>query len=168
MVTHETAHVRFERGASAGITTRDATSFTELDELFALLSEFPLFFREARREQPTPEKQEERSRGVMRRLINKPGEGIRGILTRLRCLHPCDVVDANVRTVFRAASVGWSREDVRLALSELADPSNHLGWPIPPPPTVGAPAPPPRPRPSPLYRPRGGFYDALGRTEEDL
>jgi hypothetical protein len=81
----------------------------------------------------------ERRRKIRKQLASQYLHGeqnIRGILTQLRCLNPCDEVNRMVRATFEAATSNWPRWLRDAALDVLTDPANGLGWPMPPSPRV--------------------------------
>jgi len=165
-ITHEVAHVQFDRRPPSGLGTPDVISQFELSELNSLLSEFPVGYRYVMSGSDPQAVKDDAIRNAIRIYINKPGEGIRGILTKLRCINPCTDVDRNVRIVFEAQTARWPREMRDTYLGELTDPSNHLGWPIPAAPTLRPPAPE-RPKFGPLYVPRTDFIQQAERSAEN-
>jgi Domain of unknown function (DUF4157) len=145
MLTHEAAHARFNKQPPAGTPkfdgtlTRETISYKELSELFAQLSEFPLFYEEGMSGEATRSEKLKRVRQLytdryLQRTM-KITEDIPGILLRLRCLNSCSEVDTMLGSVLRNVTQGWQAE-VRQALTTiLTDPSLGLHWPAPPQPS---------------------------------
>jgi hypothetical protein len=158
-LTHEVEHGRFDKSPAAGITARDNVSMFELGELNSILSEFPVMYRKTMAIQGKDKEEAKRSfiRNWIVDYILHDSENIRGILTKLRCLNPCDKVEASVKAVFLAQASGWTVEERNLMLSFLTDPAMRLNWPMPPPPPTFTFPVPEHPKQGPLYRPRGSF-----------
>jgi hypothetical protein len=167
IMTHEVSHVTFEKRTPSGITTRDEDSITELSELNSELSEFPVHYEHIASATTSQSEIKQKMQAVIRRYIQRDGESIGGILRRLRCINPCADVDKSVTAVFNTQTANWPREVRRIVLNELADPANHLAWPIPPEPDVAPPAPE-RPKFGPLYQPRGTFVPEMERSTTGL
>jgi hypothetical protein len=168
MFVHELGHEEFDRLRSTPIQTVDRVSQFELNELFAQLSEWPQAYRWASRQQATEVRRRAYLHDQVNVMVGNGREDIRGILTKLRCLNPCDDVHAAVRAVWNAVSASWPPEMRTALLRELTDPERHLGWPVPPPPAAIPVPMPERPRFGPLYEPRRDFRDRVLQSVEDL
>jgi Domain of unknown function (DUF4157) len=142
ILTHEMAHIRFTLAPPSGLPKVGDVALSELDELNALLSEFPLGYRHVMSMGLEEEVKAQRIDTAIATYIEKRGEGIRGILTKLRCVASCDDVNTSVRRVFEAQTASWPQQVRDVLLSALADPSNRLQWPMPPPPRAGLPPAP--------------------------
>jgi hypothetical protein len=142
MLTHEAAHARFEQAPPPGMPkfdgtlTRETVSHKELSELFAQLSEFPLFYEEGMSGNAAPDQK----LGRVRRLYSdrylqrtmEITEDIPGILLRLRCLNPCGEVDKMLKSVLTAVTAGWDAPVRQAVTTILTDPALQLHWPAPP------------------------------------
>ena len=95
-------------------------------------------------------------------------EGIRGILTKLRCLNPCADVNAAVRAVWIEVSASWPWDMRAALLRELTDHGRHLGRPVPQPPATIPMPTPERPRFEPLYESRMDFRDRILESAGEL
>jgi Domain of unknown function (DUF4157) len=137
VLTHEMSHIRFATSPPSGLPALDPTATAELDELNAILSEFPFTFARAQLVELDAEAQTAEIQRVVRNYIERRGEGIRGILTSLRCSASCADADSAVRRVFEAQSASWPSEYRDTVLTVLANPSVRLQWPMPPPPRPG-------------------------------
>lgn len=135
---HEGGHEQFDQTRPAPAVTGEVARF-ELNELFAAITEWPAYFQFAASQLP-PDRRAAYLRDHADVMVGNGQEDVRGILTKLRCLHPCPVVDAAVREIFAAATTGWPREVRDSLLAQLADPARRLRWPMPPPPSVSAPS----------------------------
>ena len=168
VLVHEVAHRTFDTGPSVGPS--DVVSQHELSELFAQLSEWPGIFSWAAGQRVSAARKLAYLHNQGDELVDNQREGVRGILTKLRCINPCSDVNDAVTKSFRSVTQGWSPDMRDSVLRELADPARHLGWPIPAPPDVKPPEPDPADRPKfgPLYRPRRTFVPELERSLEDL
>jgi hypothetical protein len=142
ILTHEMAHIRFALAPPSGLPKLGDVALSELDELNAMLSEFPLGYRHVMSMDIEDEVKAQRIDTAIATYIEKRGEGIRGILTKLRCMASCDDVNTSVRRVFEAQTASWPQQVRDVLLSALADPSNRLQWPMPPPPRAGLPPAP--------------------------
>ena len=141
MMSHEAAHERFDRAPPAatpaftGWRHRSSLSHKELSELFAQLSEFPVFYGEHMRgDDPMPEKLRRLRDGYGARYLEQGqeiSENIPGIVMRLRCLNPCADVDTMLRANFAAASAGWQPAVRQALLTLLTDPTWGIHWPGP-------------------------------------
>ncbi|MBL9135485.1 MAG: DUF4157 domain-containing protein [Verrucomicrobiales bacterium] len=128
--THEVAHHRFDQAKPAGVSMVEGVGEFELNELNAILSEMPIRYEMASARAAKPEEQPALFRQLVRERINSPNEGLRGILTKMRCLAPCAVVDQNVRVTFEALAAQWPPAVRQLVLSELNHPDHGLNWPV--------------------------------------
>jgi hypothetical protein len=61
--------------------------------------------------------------------INNPGEGIRGILKKVRCVATCDEVNDGIKKVFAYQSSTWGVKKIELFLKIVRSPDLHLDWP---------------------------------------
>jgi hypothetical protein len=165
---HEGAHTIHDTGPTIG--PRDEVSQFELSELFAQLSEWSGIFDWAATQQVSATRRAGYLRDQVTYMVDDDREGIRGILTKLRCINPCADVAKAVADTFNKVAGGWPSEQRNVLLRELADPSRRLGWPIPAPPALRAPGPDPKDRPKfgPLYQPRRTFVPELERSLEEL
>jgi hypothetical protein len=168
MLDHELGHKAFDRLRSAPIQTVDQVSQFELSELFANLSEWPQSYRWAATQPVSEERRRAYLHDQVDEMVLNDREGIRGILTKLRCLNPCADVNAAVRAVWTEVSASWPSEMRTALLRELADPERHLGWPVPPPPAAIPRPAPERPRFGPLYEPRSDFRDRILESVGEL
>ncbi|HWS90097.1 MAG TPA: hypothetical protein VN282_24220, partial [Pyrinomonadaceae bacterium] len=162
--THEVAHLTFDINKPPGISATDEVSLWELSELSAILSEFRIWVGEEVRRARGAKTKEVAAEEWGDKYIEKKGEGVRGILMKIRCTVPCEVANASIKATFETRTAGWPQEDADLLLRVLTNPSRFLDWPMPPPPrTIKPPTPdverplPDRPKQGPLYAPRGGF-----------
>lgn len=128
--THEGAHAAFDRAPPAGLTLLAGDPASELDELNAILSEMPHLFEMMKLRATSHEDHLEQFRAAIGRTVTRTGEGIRGIMTSLRCMEPCATVDRNVRLVFEARAAQWPAAVRQLVLSALNDPALQLSWPV--------------------------------------
>jgi Domain of unknown function (DUF4157) len=142
MMSHEAAHERFKRApppgtpASTGQAHRATLSRFELNELFAQLSEFPVFYGEhvTVGDDPMPEKLRRLRDDYATRYLEQGqtfSENIPGIVMRLRCLNPCAEVDRLLQANFAAASTGWPQAVRQALLTLLTDPAYGIHWPAP-------------------------------------
>jgi hypothetical protein len=138
ILSHETGHARFETAPPPGIEAKDDVSLWELGELSAILSEVPVWYGHLLRA-PATKATADLTRSTWDMWIESCGEGIRGILQKLRCLNPCDRVDRDVAAVALPRITSWPA-DVRAgflaevknpAREEKAPPERKLRWPTP-------------------------------------
>ena len=168
MLDHELGHEEFDRLRLTPIRTVDQVSQFELNELFANLSEWPQSYRWAARQRVSEARRQAYLRDQVDEMVTNGREDIRGMLRKLRCLNPCNDVNAAVRAVWNAVSASWPPEMRTALLRELTDPERHLGWLVPPPPAAIPVPMPERPRFGPLYEPRRDFRDRVLQSVEDL
>lgn len=141
MMSHEAAHERFERAPPAltpaftGRRHRSTLTHKELSELFAQLSEFPVFYGEHMQgDGAVPDKLRQLRDDYGARYLEQGqqiSENIPGIVMRLRCLNPCAEVDAMLSANFAAASSGWPPAVRQALLTLLTDPAYGIHWPAP-------------------------------------
>jgi Domain of unknown function (DUF4157) len=173
-MTHEAAHVTFKRRTPVGISSRTRNEITlhELSELDAQLSEFPVHYRmiralvsgykDAKKAQETFETS---VKAWVTMHVESEGEGIRGMLTKLRCINECDKVAALITALVGSVTATWPDEMKNALLQALSD-ANKLDWPLPAPNL--RPAPPERPKAQPLYQPRKAFIPEIEKSLENL
>jgi hypothetical protein len=136
VLTHEVTHARYQVKRPEGIQAADEISLFELGELEAILSEVPVWYGYLLR---LPESQEKPARigRAWDMWIESCGEGLRGVIHKLRCLNPCDRVDKDVAAVASPRIAAWP-EFVRSAfLAQVKDPAREgkapsqrkLRWP---------------------------------------
>jgi len=138
-LTHEVAHTKFAKAppVKGGYTTnvQNVPNYSpgifsyELGEMNSQISEYPIKYAAAMKSSNVPAQQEAAVRRWIDDHINHPQEGFRGMLKKLRCVSPCDVVDNGVRKVFAGQSTGWTKAMKDLFVSEVSDPKNGLDWP---------------------------------------
>jgi hypothetical protein len=131
ILTHEVEHARFRVTPPAGIPATDQISRFELGELNSILSQYPLRFRAIMGEKSSlPEYQKENKvRYYIWNMFDQGEENIHGILTKLRCLNPCEVVNDSVKKVFEAQSAHWTQHEIDLFLEQAIQPVWDLEWP---------------------------------------
>jgi uncharacterized protein DUF4157 len=172
-MTHEAAHIAFERRTPVAISSRTKNEITlhELSELFAQLSEFPVHYRSVRgmvRSQKDVEEAEKRLeisiKAWVKLHVESEGEGIRGMLTKIRCLNPCEKVAVMIQSLVESITATWPDEIKNALLQALRD-ADKLDWPVPAPSLRPEPEHPKMP---PLYQPRGTFVPEIEKSVEDL
>jgi hypothetical protein len=129
ILTHEAAHIGFSTKPPAGVTVSGEIIQWELDELYSILSEVPIVYAQAKAETPSQTEAETKFRRIVSTYVSRCGEGIRGILTQMRCIGPREKVQESVKAVFAAQSGKWGPEEKKLFLDEVTDPAKKLEWP---------------------------------------
>lgn len=161
LLEHELQHHRYDTATHpddpGGACTRNTVVFKDpvtgygykvpwyLSELSAILSEFPLVYRNT----PPPNRGLDSAPWALRNAIvgyvENEGESICGALTSLRCSCDCNEVDTYVRNTFKFTSAKW-KEMERIYLNDIlsrwrkgackgAEPKKKrtdLDWPIKP------------------------------------
>ncbi len=173
VMTHEVAHVTFRHPTPAGISSRTRNEITlhEVSELYAQLSEFPVHYRRtASIVSLYGDKQKAREvfhtsiDAWIKIHVESSGEGIRGMLTKLRCINTCGTVTVLVTSLVQSVTAAWPEEMKNLLLQGLHD-VDKLDWPMPAPISFPAPTHPKMP---PLYQPRGTFIPEIEKSIENL
>jgi hypothetical protein len=128
ILTHEVSHGRFTAETPKGLRGRGESSLTELEELDAILSEFPIAYRHTMNSSDSAGEKKEKLRKYITARVENKDEGIRGILHKLRCLLPCEKVTKSVRVVFSRQAETWDDQMKSAILAEL----NSLleDWPV--------------------------------------
>jgi uncharacterized protein DUF4157 len=174
IVTHELEHVRFRKKFPKTEPRPEACAFddisSELTELGAIMSEFPVFFR-AQAHKSWHDRRVEMDSWFNRKVTqpSRHGERISGILKAVRCRCECQDVNAYLERLVDFTTKSWTDVERNTFHEELRDPKWKLDWPIKTP-------PPPRDLPSLLLTPslsigygylgRGGFGASLGLDAE--
>lgn len=136
-VAHEARHAGFAAAPPAdpaGVACGFADVEFELDELAALLSEFPIVFRPA--QAPGAGAAEAaRLADWFDYAVRNPHESIAGMLKALGCKCDCADLAAWVQTVFDDGTAGWSTAERDAFNLELRDPKwaadlTPVGWPL--------------------------------------
>ena len=174
LVTHEAAHVAFKRRMPVGISSRtmpDDITRHELSEIYAQFSEFPLHYRRvqgvASREKDPAEGRrifKQSMQAWIGRHVESQGEGFRGMLTKLRCVNPCDKVQVLVRNLMESVMATWPDDMKNTLLQELSS-FEGLDWPMPADSLRPAADRPKMPR---LFEPRTTFVPQIEQSVEDL
>ena len=135
--THEIQHILFDTAFDAGTVASPAgvacsrTDLeTELSELNAIMSEFPIAFRAIPPGADPADPARARLNNWFDANIVNPGESISGILTKMRC--KCSCADANkfIIDTFNFVSASWSTAEKDAFNAELRKPARHLDWPL--------------------------------------
>ena len=163
IVTHELEHVRFRKKFPQTEPRPEACAFddisSELTELGAIMSEFPVFFR-AQAHKSWHDRRVEMDSWFNRKVTqpSRHGERISGILKAIRCRCECQDVNAYLERLVDFTTESWTDVERNIFHEELRDPKWKLDWPI-------KTQPPPRDLPSLLV---GGTvslgYGYLGRA----
>lgn len=127
VLTHEMTHYAFEKSPTA--TGLDQVTEWELDELNAILSEISIVVDNLSQ---APKPEAERQADIQRALdsyITRPGESIRGTITKMRCLNPCNKVNTLIRGVYAPRSAAWSAAARTAFLAAVNDSKYNLQWP---------------------------------------
>jgi hypothetical protein len=138
-LTHEVTHTKFAKAPSVkgGYTanTQKVPNYSpgiftyELGEMNSQISEFPIKYAAVIKSSNAPAQKEAALRQWIDDHINHQQEGLRGMLKKLKCVSPCDVVNDGVRKVFASQSTSWTQAQRDLFTSEVSDPKNGLDWP---------------------------------------
>jgi hypothetical protein len=129
VITHESTHARYESAPPPGIRTMDKISRFELGELNAILSEIPGKHEYLTRGLPTSTRTLSLQAQWWDHWIESCGEGIRGILHRLRCRNTCERVQNDVRAVARERMAAWPPETREAFLRVVRDPNREARVP---------------------------------------
>ena len=144
-LTHEVQHIKFDAAAPVGakptMNTQKVYGYSpdiflaELDELNALLSEYPIRYRAtmASTNVAPADKPAAISGWIGSYAIANGMEDIRGMLAKLRCVSTCQDVNDAVTTLFTKQSANWTAEEKTKFLTEVNDPKYKLDWPVPAP-----------------------------------
>jgi hypothetical protein len=92
------------------------------------------------------------------------GQGFRGMLTKLRCLNPCEKVQMLVTSLWESLTATWPEEMRNTLLEELRAIPN-LDWPVP---AASLRPAADRPKLPPLYEPRRSFVPEIEDSPADL
>jgi Domain of unknown function (DUF4157) len=138
-LTHEVQHVVFEKAPHpkpAGVTTPTCTPAavkSELSELAAVTSEFPVAFR-AIPAAPGPQQvtAQKRVDDWFKQAVTNPGESIKGALLKMGCACECNEVDLFVTDTFNFVSSSWSKTEKNAFNGKLQDPVWGIKWPLKP------------------------------------
>jgi hypothetical protein len=137
LLTHEAQHAIFGRwssptpGSVSGSCSWNHVEYS-LSELSALMSEFPVYFREIPSNADAAHSARVRLNQWFDEVINNPYEYIRGALIQLRCLVPCSCsdIDSYIRDTFNFTSSSWSQDEKDAFHRELLQ--RNLNWPMQP------------------------------------
>lgn len=136
-LTHEIQHVTFDTAFDAGTVASPAgvacsrTDLeTELSELNAIMSEFPIAFRAIPPGASPADPAHARLDSWFSSNIVSPGESISGILTTMRCKCSCGDANKFIIDTFNFVSASWSLAEKAAFNSELRKPVWHLDWPL--------------------------------------
>jgi hypothetical protein len=94
----------------------------EFGEMNSILSEFSVQYDRAPKDT-----RDQVAKKFLIDYINNPGEGIRGILKKVRCIATCDEVNDGIKKVFAYQS--WGVKKTELFLNVVRNPDLHLDWP---------------------------------------
>lgn len=146
---HESAHIAFERHRPAEISTatraadqdskiksegtkaghNKAVTLFELSELYAQFSEFPLFYENTFQNQyMKPENKSSALNIWVDDHVESDKQGIRGMLTKLRCVNTCEKADMLVLAMMRSVTAKWPSAVHDALLTRLVAIPN-LDWP---------------------------------------
>ncbi len=132
---HEKAHIEFAGEPTTTIQALDPQShlifFGEMDELNSILREYAVMYRATMGSPLAEENKAPTTKKWIAGQITRQGEGIQGILKKLRCVFPCDSVKRRVKQAFEAVASRdkWTDEQRDLLVSELRQPVYDLDWP---------------------------------------
>jgi hypothetical protein len=135
-IAHELGHKHFLTATPGEIAQRSEITRFELGELAAQLTEIPVGIEYLAAADSDPQIRRARFENAIHFIVNRPGEGIRGMLTKLRCINPCDQVDRDVRAVWASSAASWPPWLRNHFLAVITDPALNLRWPVPPPPRL--------------------------------
>jgi len=125
---HEATHARYQVKPPAGIEATDEISRFELGELEAILSEVPTWYGYLST-LPSTDANRARIRRGWDMWIESRGEGLRGIVHKLRCINPCDRVDKDVAAVAGPQIAMWPQGILNDFLAQVKDPAREAKAP---------------------------------------
>jgi hypothetical protein len=136
VLAHEATHAGYEVARPSGFQINDEISLFELGELNSILSEVPIWYGHLL-QAPASDATSEQKRKAWDMWIESCGEGLRGILQKLRCLNPCSKVAADVKTIAGPRIASWPANVRAAFLAEVKDPAREdkapperkLRWP---------------------------------------
>jgi hypothetical protein len=135
-LVHEVQHVRYDTAISGAAVPVGVTSCSrvevdgELSELNAIMSEFPTAFRSVPGGAAATDPAAVRLAQWFDSSVNNPGEGIKGILTTVRCKCNCGDADKFVKETFSFVAGSWSVAEKDAFNAELRKPARGLSWPL--------------------------------------
>ena len=138
-LTHEVQHAVFEKAKHpkpAGVSTPTCTPKavkSELSELAAIMSEFPVVFR-AIPAAPGPQQvtAQKRVDDWFELKVTNKRESIKGALQKLGCACECKEVDLFVTDTFNFVTKSWGETEKYVFNRKLQDPVWGIKWPLKP------------------------------------
>ena len=174
-MTHEAAHIAFDRRPPVEISSRtnDAVTMHELSEIYAQLSEFPVHYHSTKEIVASLDDRKEAQKRLQVSVdtwvkihCESKGENLAGMLTKLLCLHPREKVTIMVNSLMESLTASWP-EDQKYALLQSLRYAENLDWPVPEASLRPAPEHPQEKSPR-LYQPRGSFVPEMEKSSGDL
>jgi Domain of unknown function (DUF4157) len=141
VLVHENEHIKFASAPPVGrrptMNTQAVYLYSpeifeaELDELNALLTEYPIWYQSfmASTNIAAADKVKAIRDWIGKYAIANGQEDIRGMLTKLRCVSLCQDVNDAVTKIYQAQSTAWTQEQKDLFVAEVRDPKYKLDWP---------------------------------------
>jgi hypothetical protein len=133
-LTHELEHIVFDtsvHGTPPGVSTPTCTRAnisSELSELHAQMSEFPIMFRSIPAAAPPTHSSRLRMKAWFDNFVGGGGEDLRGIRTGIGCKCECAETDEFIKDTFNFASRTWTAEEKIFFNSEVK--SRLFAWPL--------------------------------------
>jgi len=132
-LTHEIQHVVFENTTPqslAGVECSRNDVQSELSELSAIMSEFPVVFRAVPTGVSSSHPARIRLRDWFEHAITNEYESISGALRAMKCACECADVDSYIRDTFNVTTRGWTEKEQNVFNKVLQHSSWNLNWPL--------------------------------------